>query len=193
MLKVTCIIGSPHADGSCAYLIDTLIKGIDNPAVIVKKYFVSELKMNYCYGCKKCYINGECVHTDDVKKVVLDILSSDYFVIVAPSWWADVPAQLKTLFDRTTPYGDTNPNRKYKANKPIKGIAIAVRAGMREQENQLILNSFQHYFGHLGIETVKNISICQTDTLNDLLEKHQMEIKQVFDLGKHIGNTTLHT
>lgn len=189
MLKFTCIVGSSRTNGSSAYLVDTLIRGINNPTVTVKKYCIGEVKMNYCYGCKKCYVTGECVQSDDVKNVVLDILSSDYVVIAAPSWWADIPAQLKTLFDRTTPYGDTNPNRKYKADKPIKGIAIAVRAGVRQQENELILNSIQHYFGHLGIETVERISICQTDTLSDLLEKHQSEIKKVSDLGKHIEET----
>ena len=187
MKQVTCIVGSPRSNGSCAYLVDTLINGINNAAVTVKKYCVGEIKMNYCYGCKKCYESGECVQTDDVKNVVLDILNSDYVVIAAPSWWADVPAQLKTLFDRTTPYGDTNPNRKYKSEKPIKGIAIAVRAGVREQENELILNSIQHYFGHLGIETIERISICQTDTLNDLLDRHQTEIRRIFESGKFIG------
>ncbi len=186
MLKVTCIVGSPDSKGSCAHLIDTLIGGIGNSTVDVKKYNISEIKMNYCYGCKRCYESGECVQNDDVKSIILDILSSDYAAIAAPSWWADVPAQLKTLFDRTTPYGDTNPNRKYKAEKPIKGVAIAVRAGMREQENELILNSIQHYFGHLGIETVKRISICQTDSLSDLSAKHNTEIRQVFELGKQI-------
>ncbi len=187
MLKVTCIVGSPNSKGSCAYLVDTLINGIKDTTAIIRKYCISDLKINYCYGCKKCYEDGECVQNDDIKNVVLDILSSDYVVIAAPSWWADVPAQLKTLFDRTTPYGDTNPNRKHKAHKPIKGIAIAVRAGVREQENELILNAIQHYFGHLGIETVERISVCQTDKLNDLLEIHKTEIQQVFELGKRIG------
>lgn len=188
MTKVTCIVGSSRSNGSCAYLIDTLIKGINNSAVTVKKYCVGTIKMNYCHGCKKCYTDGECIQSDKVKSVVLDILSSDYVVIASPSWWADVPAQLKTLFDRTTPYGDTNPERKYIAEKPIKGIAIAVRAGVRQQENELILNSIKHYFGHLGIETIKSLSVCETDTLNDLLSKHQTDIQQVFELGKFIGN-----
>lgn len=187
MLKVTCVVGSPHSNGSCAYLVDALIKGINNSTVAVKKYCVGDIKMNYCYGCKKCYVDGECVQNDEVKNIVLDILSSDYVVIVSPSWWADVPAQLKTLFDRTTTYGDTNPNRKYKAAKPVKGIAIAVRAGVREAENDLILNAIQHYFGHLGIETVERISITQTDTLSDLVKKRQTEIEKVFELRKRIG------
>ncbi len=189
MMKVTCIVGSPNSKGSCAYLVDTLINGINDASAIIKKYCVGEIKINYCYGCKRCYENGECVQKDDVKNVVQDILSSDYVVIAAPSWWADVPAQLKTLFDRTTPYGDTNPKRKYKTDSPIKGIAIAVRAGVRERENQLILNAIAHYFGHLGIKTVKSISVCQTDKLNDLLEKHTAEIQQVYELGKEIGKT----
>lgn len=184
MLKVTCIVGSPNPKGSCAYLVDTFMSGIDRSVVKIKKYIISEIDMNYCYGCKKCYKNGECVQDDEIKNVVLDIISSDYVVIAAPSWWADVPAQLKTLFDRTTPYGDTNPERKYKAMKPIKGIAIAVRAGVREQENELILNAIQHYFGHLGIEMVERISVRQNDKLNDLLEKHNAEIQKVFELGK---------
>lgn len=185
-MKVTCLVGSPRHNGSCAYLTDTFINGLSKD-VQVKKYCVGNIKMNYCLGCKNCYESGECVHTDDVKTVIIDILNSDYVVIASPSWWADVPAQLKTLFDRTTPYGDTNPNRKYKAEKQINGIAIAVRAGVREQENELILNNIQHFFGHLGIQTVKRISVCTTDSLNDLLEKHQSEIQEVFELAKLIG------
>ena len=187
-MKITCIVGSARANGSTAYLIDKFIEGTQGRAEICR-YCMGDVQMNYCLGCKKCYADGECIQKDDVKAVVLDILSSDCVVIAAPSYWADVPAQLKTLFDRTTPYGDTNPNRKYKAEKPIKGIAIAVRAGVNQAENELILNSIQHYFGHLGIETVKRISICQTDTLNDLLEKHQSEIEAIFELGREISNT----
>lgn len=189
MNKLTCIVGSPHINGSSAYLIDSFIKGLSDTEIMIKKYYVDDLKMNYCYGCKKCYVDGECVQHDDVKNVILDILSSDYVVIAAPSWWANVPAQLKTFFDRTTPYGDTNPNRIIKSGKHIKGIAIAVRAGMREQENELILNAIQHYFGHLGIETIERISVTQTDTLEDLKAKNQTKIQQVFELGKKIGKS----
>lgn len=184
-MKITCIVGSARANGSSAYIIDKFIEGVDDKAE-VKKYCVAYLKMSYCRGCKKCYIDGECVQSDQVKSVIIDILSSDYVIIAAPSYWADVPAQLKTLFDRTTPYGDTNPNRKYKADKLIKGIAVAVRAGVNQAENELILNSIAHYFGHLGIETIKRISIRETDTLSDLLHKHQNEIDEIKLLGKTI-------
>lgn len=186
-MKVTCINGSARNNGSCAYLIDSFIKGITTANAHIVKYCAGEAELNYCKGCKKCYIDGKCVQTDDVQNIVQDILSSDIVVIAAPSYWAGVPAQLKTLFDRTTPYGDTNPNRIVTTHKPIKGIAIAVRAGIREQENELILNAIEHYYGHLGIDTVKRISITQTDRLDDLIVDHDGDVKQIYELGKSLA------
>jgi len=182
-MKATCLIGSARSNGSTAYLIDTIAAGMCEAGIAVTKYCIGSENLTYCMGCKKCYIDGECVHHDIVKQIVSDIVSSDFVVIAAPSYWADVPGQLKTFFDRSTPYGDTNPNRILKAEKPIKGIAIAVRAGVRQQENELILNSI---YGHLGIETVKRISICETDTLEDLTTRHQDVIDEIYQLGKNI-------
>ena len=188
MSKITCIVGSARSNGSCAYLIDTLVKGAKetNTDLDVKKYCISEADIQYCCGCKKCYEDGNCVYDDDVRKIVTDIVTADLVVMAAPSYWADVPGQLKTFFDRTTPYGDTNPVRNLKAEKEIKGIAIAVRAGVREAENELILNSIEHYYGHLGIQTTNRISVCQTDSLEDLLTKHQDAIEEVYQLGRNI-------
>ena len=186
-MKITCINGSARNNGSCAYLIDSFISGIACTNIDVVKYCVGDADLHFCKGCKKCYIDGICVQNDDVQKIVKDILSSDIVVIASPSYWADVPGQLKTLFDRTTPYGDTNPNRILSAQKRIKGVAIAVRAGVREQENELILNAIEHYYGHLGIETIKRISITETDTLDDLIGRHGQVIKQLAEFGNSLA------
>lgn len=183
-MKVTCINGSARNNGSCAYLIDSFVKGVAENNAEAVTYCVGDADLHFCKGCKKCYIDGNCVQNDDAQKIVKDILTSDIVLIAAPSYWADVPAQLKTLFDRTTPYGDTNPNRTLTASKPIKGIAVAVRAGVREQENELILNAIEHYYGHLGIDTVKRISITQTDKLDDLIGSHLNAVEQIAELGK---------
>lgn len=186
-MKATLIIGSARNNGSCATLIDAISQGMREGGIEVVKYCVGDLDLHFCKGCKKCYIHGECVQRDDVQKVVTDLLTSDYAVIAAPSYWAGVPAQLKAFIDRTTPYGDTNPNRILKADKPVKGVAIAVRAGVREQENGLILDAIEHYFGHLGIETVKRISVTQTDTPEDLKVKNREKIEELYHLGKSLG------
>lgn len=190
-MKVTCINGSARNNGSCAYLIDSFIGGASKNNAEIVKYCVGDADLHFCKACKKCYTDGNCVQNDDVQKIVKDILTSDVVVVAAPSYWADVPAQLKTLFDRTTPYGDTNPNRILTAHKPIKGVAIAVRAGVREQENELILNAIEHYYGHLGIDTVKRISITQTDKLTDLTDSHGNDIKIIAELGNSLSKNSL--
>lgn len=191
MIKITCLVGSPRADGSCAFLIDAFMRGAEEGGAAVKRYSIGRMDIGYCLGCKRCYEDGVCVQRDDVKDFVDDMLGSDYVVMAAPSWWAGVPAQLKTLFDRTTPYGDTNPNRICRAEKPVRGVAIAVRAGAGEQENGLILDALQHYFGHLGIETVRRISICRTDSLTDLMMGHRGDIDAVYALGRQAAEGTV--
>ena len=187
-MKVTCIVGSARSNGSSAYLVDQFIKGRGGRAE-VKKYCVGDMNIGFCKGCKSCYVTGECVQNDDVKGAVEDIMLSDYVFMVAPSYWAGVPGQLKTFFDRTTPYGDTNPKRIVCPKEGAKGIAVAVRAGTRDAENKLILDAIEHYFGHLGIKTVNRISITRTDTLADLLERHGNETEQIYKLGQSIANT----
>ena len=118
--------------------------------------------------------------------IVKDILSSDYVAIATPSYWADVPAQLKTFFDRNTPFGDTNPNRILVADKGIKGIGIAVRAGKSEKENEVILDFIDHYYGHLGIKPIKRFSIRNVDNLSDLM-KQDKEISEIYHFALSIN------
>lgn len=190
-MKITCINGSARNNGSCNYLLDSFIGGITGDSVDTVKYCVGDADLHFCKGCKKCYFDGKCVQSDDAQKIIDDILTADIVVIAAPSYWADVPAQLKTLFDRTTPYGDTNPNRILTVRKSIKGIAIAVRAGVRAQENELILNAIEHYFGHLGIDTVSRISITQVDKLNDLIVNHESDIRQIVELANKLSQNPI--
>lgn len=187
-MKITCIVGSARTNGSSAFLIDTFIKGVmeSNNKAQIQKYDISECNINYCLGCKKCYENGLCIQNDDVKSIVENILTSDFTVIASPSYWGDVPGQLKTFFDRNTPYGNTNEKRILKAKSGAKGISIAVRAGKTERENSVILDFIEHYFGHLDIDPIIRISLCETDSLNDLKQKHQAEINSIYNLGKTI-------
>ncbi len=170
-MKAVLINGSARNNGSCSFLLDKINKAFELNNFEVKKYNISDMNINYCLGCKKCYTDGRCVQNDDVEMIVENILNSDYVVIATPSYWADVPGQLKTFFDRNTPFGDTNDNRILKAEKEINGIGIAVRAGRSERENQIILDFIDHYYGHIGIKPIKRFSVTEVDKLDDLLEK----------------------
>ena len=182
-MKATCIVGSARANGSTSYLADMFIKGFTECGGEAVKYCLSECDIRYCIGCKHCYTDGRCVIDDDVSRIVRRVLDSDVVLIATPSYWADVPGQLKTYFDRNTPYGDTNLNRVLTAKKRIRGIGIAVRAGKSERENELILDFIDHYFGHLGIEPTQRFSVREVDTFDDLTARHQDVIMKIYQLG----------
>ena len=181
-MKATCIVGSPRAEGSCGILVEALMDGMITAGVECRKYCIGDMDIRFCIGCKSCYERGECFQNDDVAKIVADIQSSDVVVMAAPSYWAGVPGQLKTFFDRCTPYGDTDPDLP----RPIKGIAVAVRAGVRPAENELILDALEHYMGHMGIRTLRRISVCETETPEDLKQRHGKLIRELHQLGENI-------
>lgn len=185
-MKVVLINGSARDNGSCAYILEKVKEAMGQNFTEIIKYDISKMYIGYCRGCKACYTEGECVQNDDVEKIVKDILRADYIFIAAPSYWADVPGQLKTFFDRNTPFGDTNESRTVFAEKEIKGIGIAVRAGKTERENEGILDFIDHYFGHMGITPVKRFSVTEVNTLDDLLSKGDV-LQSILDFAKSIG------
>lgn len=186
-MKATLINGSARNNGSCAFILNKMKEALAVNQFDVIKYDIADMNIGCCKGCKKCYTDGRCVQSDDVQMIVKDILSSDYVVIATPSYWADVPGQLKTFFDRNTPFGDTNSNRILVADKEIKGIGIAVRAGKSEKENEVILDFIDHYYGHLGIKPVKRFSIRNVDKLEDLLKQKNV-FSKIYNFALQINS-----
>lgn len=188
-MKVVLINGSARNNGSCSFVLDKMRDAFEANQADVIKYDISDMNIGYCKGCKKCYQDGVCIQNDDAERIVKDILSSDYVVIATPSYWADVPGQLKTFFDRNTPFGDTNENRILTVCKEIKGIGIAVRAGNSQQENEIILDFIDHYYGHLGIHPIKRFSVRNADKLEDLMKQNKV-ISEIYDFALQIRNYT---
>jgi multimeric flavodoxin WrbA len=183
-MKVLCINGSPKRNGSSSMLIDEIIDGMGETNVSVTIHHLGDMKINYCIGCKNCHRTGKCIQNDDVDIIIQDLIKADLVIIASPSYWGDITGQLKVFFDRNTPYSDTNPNEnKLQIPHGKIGLAVAVRAGQTDRENIHILESIEHYFGHLGIKPIGRLSIKGVDTIEDLLQKPE-DIKKAYELGK---------
>jgi multimeric flavodoxin WrbA len=115
-----------------------------------------------------------------------DLFAADIVIIGSPSYWGDVTGQLKVFFDRNTPYCDTNVNR-LEVPKGKKGISVAIRAGKSERENLHIIESIEHYYGHLGIIPISSLTVSGVETINDLMDKEDV-INKAYEIGKNIIN-----
>ena len=83
-------------------------------------------------------------------------------VITAPSYWGDVPGQFKVFIDRCTVYSETNPNPAHRVLKPGKKcFGIALRQGTRPMECEHIIETIEHWCGHMKIDMIDSVYFCE--------------------------------
>ncbi|MCL1884248.1 MAG: flavodoxin family protein [Defluviitaleaceae bacterium] len=183
-MKALLISGSPRENGNTVQILNAIARGFESNGYITKQIILSNLAIKYCLGEKSCYKTGECVHNDDVLGLVEEIFDSQIVVVASPSYWGDVTAQMKTFIDRCTPYCDNNSRRKVRA-MGTKGVAIAIRAGGSKAENENLIKTITHFFGHLEIPTIASFTIEGIDTAEDLKNRAEI-LKEAYNFGhKH--------
>lgn len=131
------VVGSPRPDGRSAALADELFNACieECPEDGVSIVSVASTEVRPCVGCDACraesdaplfiYEEGDpllpvesvaesgalfhrCVIDDDMAEVRKHLDAADELIVVAPVYFACVPAQLKALLDRLQPYFWTN-------------------------------------------------------------------------------------
>lgn len=105
-MKILVLNGSPKREKSDTLRIThAFLAGmneIENNSV--ETVNVIDKRIEYCSGCFSCMKNGgECIHKDDMKALLENILDSDLLVFSFPLYCYGMPAPLKALIDRTLP------------------------------------------------------------------------------------------
>ena len=98
--RMVALLGSPHKTGSTASMLDCAVKEAMGNGWEVTVIHLYEKQIGYCQGCRACLGTGICVHHDDLPEIAGLIKSCDRVVLAAPTYWANVPAVVKNLFDR---------------------------------------------------------------------------------------------
>ena len=182
--KALCIVGSPREKGSTAFIVDKMIAGMAERGVDVKRYGLGALRINYCKGCHVCEETGRCVQRDDMDLVLCDLFEADIVLVASPSYWGDVTGQLKVFIDRCTPLCDAKTGETPVPPGKV-GVAVAVRAGQSVVENQHIIDTIEHFFGHLGIKLVETYTLEGVEQPADLKGK-TAKIQEAYELGLRV-------
>lgn len=155
MKKALCIVGSPNRAGSTARLMAEAALGLADAGFATNTFYLADMRIGYCTGCNGCSAKRQCVQRDDMDILISQLMQADVVCIGSPSWWGDVTAQLKTFIDRSLPLCDTRGGTIVPPGK--LGMSIAVRAGRSPLENHHLLETIEHYYGHLGIKAASRI------------------------------------
>ena len=171
-LVINC---SPVRDGATAEIVRIVSDGLA-AKYQVKAVCIDDYSFSFCMGCRSCHQTAECVITDDdIPLIMHEFDQADVIVAVSPSYWADVPGQFKAFIDRCTPWCNTHePHAVIRSGK--RGYAIALRTGPGMKECERIIQSIEHFYGHLEIECCGHLGLCSVE-YKDQVESRRKEIK----------------
>ena len=94
------ILGSPHANGMTAAMLEFAIREAEQADYAVTKINLYEKKLSFCTGCRTCMDTHICVQKDDIQEIAMLLHKSLLVILAAPVYWANVPAPVKNMFDR---------------------------------------------------------------------------------------------
>ena len=105
-MKILVINGSPKKEKSdTMHITRAFLDGMNEASQNeVKTINAIDKHIEYCTGCFACMRNGgNCVHNDDMRAILEEILDSDLLIWSYPLYCYGMPAPLKALLDRTLP------------------------------------------------------------------------------------------
>ena len=105
-MKILVLNGSPKRDKSdTMHITRAFLEGTRDAAPQeINVIDVIDRHIEYCTGCFACKRNGgACIHDDDMRAVLEEILESDLLLFGFGLYCYGMPAPLKALLDRTMP------------------------------------------------------------------------------------------
>ena len=105
-MKILVLNGSPKRDRSdTMHITRAFLEGMQEAAPQeIHVIDVIDSHIEYCVGCFSCKMNGgACIHNDDMRGILHEILDSDLLLFSFPLYCYGMPAPLKALLDRTMP------------------------------------------------------------------------------------------
>ena len=172
-MKALVINCSPVANGATAEIV-RIVSAQLSEKTAVKSICINDYQFSFCRGCRSCHLSAKCILEDDVPAVMEEFDRADIIVCVSPSYWADIPGQFKAFIDRCTPWCNTHePHASIAAGK--KGYAIALRTGPGMKECERIIQSLEHFYGHLEIECSGHLGLTSVEYKADV-EPRKAEI-----------------
>lgn len=165
-MKILLINCSPVRNGATAEIIKVVCSFFESNHE-VRSICIDDYDIQFCKGCRSCHATAKCVQDDDVIKVIEQYDWADIVISVSPSYWADIPGQFKVFIDRCTPWCNTHePHAAITGGK--KGYSIALRTGPSMKECDRIIESIEHFYGHLEIMPNGHLGLCSVEHREDV-------------------------
>ena len=181
-MRALIINCSPVRTGATAEIVKLVSEQLST-RYSVKCICIDDYAYAFCRGCRSCHNTAKCVMSDAtvIENIMDEHDAADIIVSVSPSYWADIPGQYKAFIDRCTPWCDTHePHASIREGK--KGYTVAFRTGPGMHECDRIIQSIEHFYGHLHIECSGHLGL----TSIEYKENVEPRKSEIIDFCKNI-------
>lgn len=100
MKKVLFIFGGPRRKGNLAKMMEVAVKEAEKLNYESCYINLYDKNIALCRGCMKCKESTKCVINDDIHEIREKLMECDLVVIASPTYFANVSAPVKNMFDR---------------------------------------------------------------------------------------------
>jgi len=179
-MNILGISGTPRKGGNSEILLNAALEPFIEDKWEINKILLSENKVEPCAGCETCVETKSCRINDDMKKIYEAFALCDAMIISSPSYYRNVPAQLKAVFDRTFAAGGALSGKL--------GGAISVGRGTSSGGQSIVINIIYNYYlsaGMLCVPGELNGVTASADKPGDILSQPQ-RLEQARILGRNI-------
>ena len=157
---------SPVRSGATAEIVRIVSEALSSKYT-TKSICIDDYDFSFCKGCRSCHKTARCILNDDIPVIISEFEWADIIISVSPSYWADIPGQFKSFIDRCTPWCNTHePHAAIRSGK--KGYSIALRTGPSMKECERIIQSIEHFYGHMEIECCGRLGLCSIEYKEDV-------------------------
>jgi multimeric flavodoxin WrbA len=101
--QVLIVLGSPRKNGNSTILAQKVAEGVKNNGGQVEIIQLQDLKIAPCNACDACLGKNTkgCIIKDDMQQLYPKIKQADAIVFASPTYWFNIPAQIKLFIDRS--------------------------------------------------------------------------------------------
>jgi len=100
MKKMIAILASPRKNGNAAKMLEIAVQRAKKCEYDVTYIDLYQKDIAYCRGCMSCKKTASCIIDDDIKDIEKQLNECDLVVVSCPTYFANVSAPLKNMFDR---------------------------------------------------------------------------------------------
>lgn len=128
-MRVLGINGSPRRDGNTAVMVGWVLDELQTLGVETEIYHLAGKPLRGCIDCRRCFTNQDqrCnMRGDALNDVIERIMAADGVVIGAPTYFANVPAEVKALIERVGMVATAN---NHMLKRKVGAAAVSARRG----------------------------------------------------------------